>query len=141
LLQQAHHLDLLGRASTIGMTRASMRVRAGWAATMRIKVVRRPTISHVDGVNLEHFAVGERYEVGVTLGALLLAEGWAVPCGDAVAAIVPFSDADPFVTRVSDGQTPPNLIRETYPPSADGITLAGEFERRRRPRPPRRTDQ
>ena len=108
---------------------------------MRIKVVRRPTISHVDGVNLEHFAVGERYEVGVTLGALLLAEGWAVPCGDPVAAIVPFSDADPFVTRVSDGQTPPNLIRETYPPSADGITLAGEFERRRRPRPPRRTDQ
>ena len=108
---------------------------------MRIKVVRRPTIFHVDGVNLEHFAVGERYDVGVTLGALLLAEGWAVPCDETVAAIVPFSDADPFVTRVADGQTPPNLIRDTYPPSADGITLAGEFERRRRPRPPRGTDR
>ena len=106
---------------------------------MRIKVVRRPTIFHIDGVNLEHFAVGERYEVGATLGALLLAERRAIRCDDGVAAVVPFSDADPFVTRVADGQTPPNLIRETYPPSADGINLAGEFERRRRRRPPRST--
>ena len=89
----------------------------------------------MDGVNLEHFVVGQRYEVGATLGALLLAEGWAVPCDAGPAAIVPFSDADPFVIRVADGQTPPNLIRETYPPSADGMNLAGEFERRRRPRP------
>ena len=103
---------------------------------MRIKVVRRPTIAEVDGINLEPFAPGERYEVGATLGALLLAEGWAVPCEHGCAAIVPFSDADPFVIRVADGHTPPNLIRETYPPSADGIDLGGEFERRRRPRRP-----
>jgi len=104
---------------------------------MRIKVVRRPTIAEVDGINLESFAPGERYDVGATLGGLLLAEGWAVPCEDGCAAIAPFSDADPFVIRVADGQTPPNLIRETYPPSADGIDLGGDFERRRRPRRPR----
>ena len=103
---------------------------------MRIKMVRRPTIAEVDGINLEPFTPGERYEVGATLGALLLAEGWAVPCEDEGAAIAPFSDADPFVIRVADGQTPPNLIRETYPPSADGIDLGGDFERRRRPRRP-----
>lgn len=108
---------------------------------MRIKLVRRPTISDIDGVQLEHFVVGEQYDVGATVGALLLAEGWAIPCDEVAAAIVPFSDADPFVIRVANGQTPPNLIRETYPPSADGITLAGEFERRRRPRPPRGTDR
>jgi hypothetical protein len=101
---------------------------------MRIKLVRRPTISHVDGVNLQQFAPGERYEVGATLGALLLAEGWAVPCDDVAVAIVPFSDTDPFVIRVADGQMPPNLIRDTYPPSANAIDLVGAFERRRRPR-------
>ena len=44
---------------------------------MRIKVVRRPTIAEVDGINLESFAPGERYDVGATRAALLLAEGWA----------------------------------------------------------------
>ena len=107
---------------------------------MRIKLVRRPTISHVDGVNLAQFAVGERYEVGATLGILLLAERWAIPCDDQSAAIVPFSDADPFVTRVADGQSPPNLTRETYPAPAAG-NAPGGFERRRRPRPPHGDDQ
>jgi hypothetical protein len=101
---------------------------------MRIKVVRRPTISHVDGVDLQQFAPGERYDVGAILGALLLAEGWAVPCADGAARVVPFSDDDPFVTRVADGQTPPNLIRDTYPPSANAADRIGAFERRRRPR-------
>lgn len=103
---------------------------------MRIKVVRRPTIAEVDGINLEPFVPGERYDVGATLGALLLAEGWAVPCEDGCAAIVPFSDADPFVIRVADGHTPPNLIHETYPRSAHAIGPGGDVERRRHPRPP-----
>jgi hypothetical protein len=48
--------------------------------------------------------------------------------------MVPFSDADPVEARVADGLTPPNVIRDTDPPSADGIDLAGDVERRCRPR-------
>jgi hypothetical protein len=39
---------------------------------MRIKVVRKPMISELDGVNLEHFVPGGRHEAGTTLGALRL---------------------------------------------------------------------
>jgi len=55
---------------------------------MRIKVIRRPAISEVDGVD----------------------ERWAVPCDEEGTSIVPFSDADPFETRVANGHTPPNVI-------------------------------
>jgi hypothetical protein len=98
-----------------------------------------PTIAVVDGIDLKHFVPGQKYDVGTALGALMLAEGWAEPIEDGEVMIVPFSDADPFMSRVIDRSTPPNLIRETYPPYADAMTTAADFERRKRRRPPRVT--
>ena len=102
---------------------------------MRIRVVQRPTTPVVDGIDLRHYLPGHKYEVGSSLGALMLAEGWAEPVDDGETTIIPFSDADPFTPRVFDRNSPPNLVRETYPPYADTIATATDFDRRRRRRP------
>lgn len=104
---------------------------------MRIRVVQRPTTLVVDGIELKHFVPGQKYEVGTALGTLMLAEGWAEPLSDDEPIVEPFSDSDPYMARVIDRGSPPNLIRERYPPFADAIPTATDFERRRRPRPPR----
>jgi hypothetical protein len=44
---------------------------------MRIKVIQTPTFRDVDGIVLNQFAKGRFYTVGTTLGAYLIAEGWA----------------------------------------------------------------
>jgi hypothetical protein len=103
---------------------------------MRIRIVQTPERSTVDGIDLQHFIPGREYVVGSSLGALFLAEGWAEPVDDGQpAALVPFSDDDPFMTRtLVSGDGPPNLKRETYPPYADDIALAADLERRKRDR-------
>jgi hypothetical protein len=53
---------------------------------MRIKVTQKPTIASIDGIQLDGYGVGLRYEVGTILGSLFLAEGWAVPIDDAAVA-------------------------------------------------------
>jgi hypothetical protein len=102
---------------------------------MRIRVLHRPALAAVDGIDLKHFVPGQAYDVGTSLGMLMLAEGWAAPIEHDAAAATPAS-GDPFTSRVRDSSSPPNLIRETHPPTADEITMAADFERRRRPRPP-----
>jgi hypothetical protein len=104
---------------------------------MRIRVVQRPTTRVVDGIDLRHFVPGQKYDVGTGLGALMLAEGWAEPVDGDEPVPAPFSDADPYTPRVIDRNSPPNLIRETYPPYADAIPTAADFERRKRRRPPK----
>ena len=100
---------------------------------MLIRVVQTPTLLEVDGIDLRRFTVGVTYEVGNSLGALLLAEGWAEPVADdAPALLVPFSDGDPFMTRVVDPQAPTNLRRETYAAHTDGLAIAADLERRKR---------
>ena len=103
---------------------------------MRIRIVRTPPTDTVDGIDLKRFAVGQEYDVGSGVGAMMLAEGWAEPVADdEPALVVPFSDSDPFMSRVMDRSTPPNLVRETYPPySDDALTLATDLERRKRAR-------
>jgi hypothetical protein len=101
---------------------------------MRIRVVQRPTTRVVDGIDLKHFEPGEKYDVGTGLGTLMLAEGWAEPVDGDEVLPAPFSDADPYTPRVIDRNSPPNLIRETYPPYADAIATATDFDRRRRRR-------
>jgi len=108
---------------------------------MRIRVVQTPTARVVDGIDLGHFVPGQKYDVGTALGMLMLAEGWAEPLPDSEAVVAPFSEADPFTPRVVDRSAPPNLIRETYPPYADSIPTAADFERRKRPRSRRRDEQ
>jgi hypothetical protein len=98
-------------------------------------MVRTPTSDETDGIDLKRFVPGQRYEVGSQLGSLLLAEGWAVPVGDdEPAPLVPFSEADPFMPRVMDRHSPPNLVRETYPPYADEIVAVDDVARRKRRR-------
>ena len=102
---------------------------------MRIRIVQTPTVAEADGIDLQRFVPGQRYEVGPQLGSLLLAEGWAVPIGDdEPALLVPFSDADPFMPRVMDRNSPPNLVRETYPPYADDLAAVNDRPRRKRKR-------
>jgi hypothetical protein len=102
---------------------------------MRIRVLHRPALAAVDGIDLTHFVPGRAYDVGTSLGALMLAEGWAAPIENDAPEAAP-DGGDPFTSRVPDRTSPPNLIRETHPPTADEITLGARFERRKRPRPP-----
>ena len=105
---------------------------------MRIRIVRIPTTNDVDGIDFKRFTLGQQYEVGSRVGAIMLAEGWAEPVGEnEPALVVPFSDSDPFMSRVMDRSTPPNLVREMYPPYGDDAALAHDLERRKRRRRPR----
>jgi hypothetical protein len=68
---------------------------------MRIQIVQSPPSASIDGVRLDGFEIGEEYEVGNSVGALLLAEGWAVPVPlDAATPYVPFSEGDPYDDRL-----------------------------------------
>jgi hypothetical protein len=103
---------------------------------MRVQIVHKPTVSSIDGVRVDYFEVGLQYELGNSLAAVMLAEGWAFPV--ALDEVVPtmFTDADPFTEPpYRDRDSPPNLSREHYPPYLDSVTgIAAERERRRRPR-------
>jgi hypothetical protein len=87
---------------------------------MRIRIVQSPTVSDVDGVDLDYFTIGGEYEVGNSVGALLLAEGWAEPVAlDAPKVPEPFGADDPFGTTTIDRSNPPNLVKEQHPPFLD----------------------
>jgi hypothetical protein len=94
---------------------------------MRIRIVRRPTETCIDGIRLDLYEPGYEYDVGHSLAALLLAEGWAEPVvhetSTWLAAVpgVPPSDS-----------APPNLIREYCPPYSDTLGVAIAFDRRKR---------
>jgi hypothetical protein len=68
--------------------------------TMRIRIVQLPPIADIDGVRLDCFDAGQEYDVGNTVGAFLLSEGWAEPVPlDAPKPIEPFAAGDPFDSR------------------------------------------
>src|SRR5947208_326989 len=101
---------------------------------MRVRVLIKPSVDEVDGIDLRRFVPGEQYDVGNLLAELMVAEGWAEPLADdEPAPVVPFSDADPFVSRVIR-ESPPNLARDIYPPSLGSLSLASDLERRKRGR-------
>ena len=84
---------------------------------IRIKIVQPPAIKGIDGIRLDCFQLGLEYEVGNSVGALLLAEGWAEPIPlDAARPPVPFGPGDPFEMRVLDHADPPNLKKEPESP-------------------------
>jgi hypothetical protein len=87
---------------------------------MRIRIVKEPPIAGIDGIRLDCFAVGKEYEVGNTIGALFLAEGWAEPVAlDAPRPYTPFTAEDPFDSRVLYRDHPPNLVKERHSPFLD----------------------
>ena len=64
---------------------------------MRIKIVRTPPITSIDGIRLDYFAVGREYDVGNSIASLFLAEGWAEPVPlDSPPPIEPFSTKDVY---------------------------------------------
>src|SRR5262245_56654565 len=104
---------------------------------MRIRIVQRPPCDRIDGRRLDRFEPGYQYDVGNSVGALMLAEGWAEPVQlDEPALLVPVSETDPFDPRrlYRGAATLPSLPRETYPPSPRQIDQASVAKRRRRRR-------
>src|SRR6266478_273145 len=97
---------------------------------MRIKVIRTPTLSEVDGVRLDLFRPGVQYEMGNCLGALVLAEGWGVPVDSTEPAmVIPMSE----FAADRDRAEPRNAVREVRPPSCDAPPALA-LDRRRRSR-------
>jgi hypothetical protein len=94
--------------------------------SIRVQIVRAPNIASIDGVQLDGFETGVVYDVGTSIAAVLLAEGWAVPVPiDAPVPPTPFSEADPCSTQpYRDPDAPPNLTREHYPPYLDRARAA-----------------
>jgi hypothetical protein len=99
---------------------------------MRIKVIQRPNTASIDGLRLDRFEPGFQYDVGTSLGALFLAERWAVPvASEEPALVVPFSETDPAAeTPDRDARTPANVAREQSPRSLnDRVDVAAPIER------------
>jgi hypothetical protein len=102
---------------------------------MRIEVIQRPPISSIDGIRLDRFEPGKQYEVGNSIGAVFLAEGWAIPVPlDAPAAYTPFDENDPYDPRRLDRNDPLNLKRESSPPCLSR-DVAADFKWRKGRRP------
>jgi hypothetical protein len=90
--------------------------------------VKNPPMSGIDGIRLDCFEVGKDYEVGNSIGALFLAEGWAeLVVLDAPAQVQPFAENDPFnPSRLyRSANTPTNLERERHPPYLLPPTFGG----------------
>jgi hypothetical protein len=109
--------------------------------TMRIKIVQLPPVAGIDGIRLDSFHLGRQYEVGNSLGALMLAEGWAEPVPlDAPKPIEPFSENDPYdsgwLHPTRSAGTPANLSRDPLPPYVER-DIAADMFRFRRLRPPK----
>ena len=83
---------------------------------MRIRIVQRPPTTSMDGVRLERFEPDHSYDVDTALGAVLLAEGWAVQ-------VLEPTLPDPLTETVTlvTGD-PPNLVRQQYPPSVEALS-------------------
>ena len=98
-------------------------------------MVQSPPVTDIDGIALDWFELGGEYEVGNSVGALLLAEGWAEPVAlDSPRPPEPFSADDPFGTTTLDRNNPPNLVREQHPPFHDRDVARDWRSRHRRRR-------
>jgi hypothetical protein len=97
---------------------------------MRILVIQRPPVDCIDGMRLDRFMPGHQYEVGASLAALFLAERWAEPVTGAPPALaIPLDEFDADADAAPS--TPPNLVREIYPPYYDGPAAFATAGKRR----------
>ena len=103
---------------------------------MRIEVIQRPPLSSIDGIRLDAFEPGKQYEVGNNIGAVFLAEGWAIPVAlGPAAATAPCGDNEPRNPQALSGTDPHNLKRESNPPALGRSTPAGTWPTRRQDQP------
>lgn len=65
------------------------------------------------------FQPGFCYDVGPTLAALFLAEGWAEPITEPPALAMPLDELVTASPSHPTSPNPPNLHRETHPPLLD----------------------
>jgi len=80
---------------------------------------------------LDLFVVGQQYDVGSTLGALMLCEGWAEPIDeDTPKPARPSRQVKPALDDAEN--TPPNLIREMFQPHYEGRAIAMDRRPHRR---------
>src|SRR5213594_4440630 len=86
--------------------------------TMRIRIIQRPTVLSIDGIRLDRFDLGGLYEVGTSLGSVLLAEGWAAPATPDGAQEIDSADDLPL-----------NLIVEPLSSSSPGEQSAQSADR------------
>jgi hypothetical protein len=99
---------------------------------MRIEVIQSPPVPSIDGIRLDRFEPGKQYEVGNSIGAVFLAEGWAIPVPlEAPVADTPFDDNDLYDSRPFDINDPSNLERESNQPSLKR-DVAADFKWRKR---------
>jgi hypothetical protein len=102
-------------------------------------------MASIDGLRLDRFEPGRVYDVGTTLGILMLAERWAEPVLDETPALlVPLDEAD--VPQQSQRQspasdtmpgpprTPSNLVREFFAKDVDHLATAADSARTKRRR-------
>ncbi len=103
---------------------------------MRIRVIHRPTIASVDGLELNRFEPGNIYEVGTALGCLMLSEGWAEPAPSDTALLRPVAESPAGPDRKADdaGESPAgelaarNRQRSARP---SGVDAAADHARRK----------
>lgn len=95
---------------------------------MRIRIISKPRAVDIDGFRLDYFVVGHEYDVGSLLGGVLVVEGWAVLVDEQSTSAIHLQAFDAHTWA-----TPPNLIREFFPPYYDEPPTFA-VDRRRRPR-------
>jgi hypothetical protein len=100
---------------------------------MRIRIVRRPDTLSIDGMRLSGFEVGSVYEVGTTVGMLMLAEGWAAPdITEDLACADPSAETQRTASRKEKKPVtraaPVNLIRDASRPYLDRVDSAADFK-------------
>jgi hypothetical protein len=104
--------------------------------SIRITIVREPPAESIDSLRLDRFELGRQYTVGPVVGALLLAEGWAVPAGADARGRADRSGA--AAAQRDRRRDPPNLVRERAPHPVRVLDRAADRAGTARPRRNRR---
>ena len=101
---------------------------------MRIRIVQKPALDSIDGLQLDRYELGYTYDLGNTIGALFLAEGWGEPVSEDPSAPAEAAAKIEPAPPPYDPDNPPNLRREVYPPYLDRLDLdiAADLDRLRR---------
>jgi hypothetical protein len=68
------------------------------ASLVRVIVIKQPDI-HADGIEIDHFRVGETYNVSPALALLMMAAGWLRPHTRQAARRMHHASALPFPER------------------------------------------